>query len=200
MPKVVLEYKEQAKKRIMDAASAAFAKKGYRKTTMNDIAKRIGVSKGAVYQYFENKEALIGAVANATVESMIISEFSASPRKALIETTEGAFERILKSMPSWFPNLICDFLSEAHRDQNAKQQVREIDQKLVHAISGFWEDRRKVGEVPPDVDTERIARGLVALQLGLMAFVSTGLPRSEAIEAWTEMVKRLGRGLESRKR
>jgi hypothetical protein len=78
--------------------------------------------------------------------------------------------------------------------------VREIDQKLVHAISGFWEDRRKTGEVPLDVDTERIARGLVALQLGLITFVSTGLPRSDAVEAWTEMVKRLGRSLESRKR
>jgi len=195
MPKVVLEYKEQAKKRIMDAASAEFAKKGYRKTTMNDIAKRIGVSKGAVYQYFENKEALIGAVASDIIEIMIKSEFSSSRKEGLIETTEGAFERILKSMPGWFPNLICDFLSEAHRDQKAKQQVREIDQKLVNAISGFWEERRKAGEVPPDVDTERIARGLVALQLGLMAFVSTGLPRSDAIKAWTEMVKRLGRGL-----
>ena len=32
MPKVVPEYKEQARKRIMDAASAEFAKKGYRKS------------------------------------------------------------------------------------------------------------------------------------------------------------------------
>ncbi len=103
-------------------------------------------------------------------------------------------------MPSWCPNLICDFLSEAHRDQNARQQVREMDQMLVSAISEFWEERREAGEVPPDVDTERIARGLVAPQLGLIAFVSTGMPRSEAIDAWTEMVKRLGRGLESKKR
>jgi len=200
MPKVVPEYKEHAKKRIIDAANAEFARKGYRKTTMSDIAKTLGVSKGAVYQYFASKEALIGAVGDSFVESVIMNEFSVSRNESLIKTTEGAFERILKSMPSWFPNLICDFLSEAHRDQNARQQVREIDQMLVTAISAFWEERRDAGEVPPDVDTERIARGLVALQLGLMAFVSTGMPRSEAIDAWTEMVRRLGRGLESKKR
>jgi AcrR family transcriptional regulator len=200
MPKVVPEYKEHAKKRIIDAANAEFARKGYRKTTMSDIAKTLGVSKGAVYQYFASKEALIGAVGDSFVESVIMNEFSVSRNESLIKTTEGAFERILKSMPSWFPNLICDFLSEAHRDQNARQQAREIDQMLVTAISAFWEERRDAGEVPPDVDTERIARGLVALQLGLMAFVSTGMPRSEAIDAWTEMVRRLGRGLESKKR
>lgn len=200
MPKVVPEYKEHAKQRIIEAANAEFARRGYRKTTMSDIAKTLGVSKGAVYQYFESKEALIGAVGDSFIESLIVSEFSVSRNESLIKTTEGAFERILKSMPIWFPNMICDFLSEAHRDENARQQVREMDQMLVCAISAFWDERRKAGEVPPDVDTERIARGLVALQLGLMAFVSTGMPRSEAIDAWTEMVKRLGRGLESKKR
>jgi AcrR family transcriptional regulator len=200
MPKVVPEYKEHAKKRIIEAANAEFARKGYRKTTMSDIAKTLGVSKGAVYQYFSSKEALIGAVGDSFVESVIVNEFSVSRNEGLIKTTEGAFERILKSMPSWFPNLMCDFLSEAHRDDSARQQVREMDQMLVTAISAFWEERRDAGEVPPDVDTESIARGLVALQLGLMAFVSTGMPRSEAIDAWTEMVRRLGRGLESKKR
>jgi len=194
MPKVVPEYKEQAKKRIMEAASAEFAKKGYRKTTMHDIAKRIGVSKAAVYQYFENKEALIGAVGDSLVESALRSEFSPLRSEGLIEITEGAFGRILKAMPSWFPVLMCDFMSEAHRDRNARQLVREIDQKLVNAISGFWEVRKKAGEIPSDVDTVGVARGLVALQLGLLAFVSTGLPRSEAIEAWTGMVERLAQG------
>ena len=200
MPKVVPEYKEQAKKRIMEAANSEFLKRGYRKTTMSDIAKKVGVSKGAVYQYFESKDALIGALGNAFVESLISNEFSSSRKEGLIMTTEGAFERILSSMPSWFPNLMSDFLSEAHRSEDVRKQVRAIDQKLVIAISGFWEERRKAGEVPPDVGTEGIARGLVALQLGLMAFVSTGMPRSEAIEAWTEMVRGLGRGLESKKR
>src|SRR4030042_457363 len=200
MPKVVPEYKEHAKKRIIEAANAEFARKGYRKTTISDIAKTLGVSKGAVYQYCSSKEALIGAVGDSFVESVIINEFSVSRNEGLVKTTEGAFERILKSMPSWFPNLICDFLSEAHRDDNARQQVREMDQVLVTAISAFWEERRDAGEVPPDVDTESIARGLVALQLGLLAFVSTGMPRSEAMDACTEMVRSVGRGLESKKR
>jgi len=58
MPKVVPEYKEEAKSRILDAANKVFAEKGYHEATMDDIAKRLGVSKGAIYLYFSSKEDL----------------------------------------------------------------------------------------------------------------------------------------------
>lgn len=199
MPKVVPEYKEQARRRILEAANAEFVKRGYRDTTMTDIAKSVGVTKGAVYQYFSSKQDLIGAMGDAFVDGVIGGEFNSSRNEGLIERTAGSFERILDAMPSWFPNLICDFMAEAHRDKEARRQVREFDQKLVKAIANFWEERRKAGEVPAGIDTQSIARALVALQLGLMGFVSTGLPRSEAIEAWGEMVRGLGRSLELKK-
>jgi len=61
------------------------------------------------------------------------------------------------------------------------------------------EDRKKAGEIPSNVDTVGVARGLSALQLGLLAFISTGLPRSKAIEAWTEIVRNMASGLELKK-
>lgn len=48
MPKVIPEYKEAAKDKIVKAAFKIFAKKGYHESTMDDIAKEIGVSKGAL--------------------------------------------------------------------------------------------------------------------------------------------------------
>src|SRR5260370_31337916 len=62
MPKVVPEYKEAAKSRILDAANRVFAEKGYHEATMDDIAKRLGVSKGAIYLYFSSKEDLFDAM------------------------------------------------------------------------------------------------------------------------------------------
>ena len=47
MPKVVPEYKELAKKRIIDAAYSVFYNKGYHKTTMDDVANEVGVSKAS---------------------------------------------------------------------------------------------------------------------------------------------------------
>ncbi len=64
MPKVVPEYKELAKKRIIDAAYSIFYKKGYHNSTMDDIASEVGVSKASLYSYFKSKEELLQTTTN----------------------------------------------------------------------------------------------------------------------------------------
>jgi AcrR family transcriptional regulator len=59
MPKVVPEYKAQARQRIIDAARQVFRRKGLRNATMDDVAKEVGVSKGAIYLYFRTKAELL---------------------------------------------------------------------------------------------------------------------------------------------
>lgn len=46
---------------ILDAAFEEFTKKGYAATRVEDIAERVGVTKGTVYVYFETKEKLFEA-------------------------------------------------------------------------------------------------------------------------------------------
>lgn len=43
---------------ILDAALSVFAEKGYAGTRMDEIARRAGVTKGTIYLYFENKDAV----------------------------------------------------------------------------------------------------------------------------------------------
>ena len=47
---------------ILDAAEKLFAKKGYRGTTMSDIATEMSVAQGMCYYYFSSKEAILEAV------------------------------------------------------------------------------------------------------------------------------------------
>jgi AcrR family transcriptional regulator len=53
-PEYGLEYKEEAKRKIMDAALRVCVAKGYHDATMDDVADSIGVSKGTLYIYFKN--------------------------------------------------------------------------------------------------------------------------------------------------
>lgn len=48
------------KQKIIDAANAEFAEKGFYRTVVSDIADRAGVGKGTVYRHFGNKEDLFG--------------------------------------------------------------------------------------------------------------------------------------------
>lgn len=57
-----------AKREIMKAASLLFAKKGYNQTSVADISKASGFSKGHIYYHFQNKEKLFVLLANKTMQ------------------------------------------------------------------------------------------------------------------------------------
>ena len=50
------------RERLLDSAGALFSRFGFDKTNMDDIARQAGISKGAVYLEFPNKDALFKAV------------------------------------------------------------------------------------------------------------------------------------------
>jgi len=56
------EESEETRKAILLAALDVLSEKGYSRTTFVDIARRIGMSKGAVYWHFKNKQALLAAL------------------------------------------------------------------------------------------------------------------------------------------
>ena len=56
MPKMNNELREQ---RILDVAANLFVHYGYDKTTVSDIAREAGISKGAVYLQFKGKQELL---------------------------------------------------------------------------------------------------------------------------------------------
>jgi AcrR family transcriptional regulator len=49
---------DEKKERILDTAAREFALKGYDSANIKDIAAQAGISKGSIYDYFENKEDL----------------------------------------------------------------------------------------------------------------------------------------------
>lgn len=47
---------------ILDTALELFAERGYHQTSISDIAKRAGISKGLLYNYFESKEEVLRSI------------------------------------------------------------------------------------------------------------------------------------------
>ena len=53
---------EQTRERILDAAEALFAERGFDGTTLRDVASRVGLRNPSLYNHFESKESLYAAV------------------------------------------------------------------------------------------------------------------------------------------
>ena len=56
------EYNDSVRNSILEVARDLFAKFGYKKTTMEDIAQALGKGKSSLYYYFKNKEEIFQAV------------------------------------------------------------------------------------------------------------------------------------------
>ncbi len=68
-----LNYNESVRVSILEAAQNLFAKFGYKKTTMEDIALELHKGKSSLYYYFKNKEEIFQAVIDKE-QNVLISE------------------------------------------------------------------------------------------------------------------------------
>jgi len=92
--------KEDRPEEIMLAALDLFVEKGFSATRMLDVARLAGVSKGTLYLYFENKEAIF----KAAVEQLIVPKIS--QLEALAQAHQGSSaELVEKMMLAWWQNV-----------------------------------------------------------------------------------------------
>ena len=93
--------KQARPQELLDAALACFAERGFAASRMDDIAERAGVTKGTIYLYFENKDAVfkalvresIGAQLATVLENVRAYEGPSRELLRLILTALGQFAR-----------------------------------------------------------------------------------------------------------
>jgi AcrR family transcriptional regulator len=88
MPVIAETRDNQTKARIVETAEALFKQYGYQKTTVSDIAKKLGMSPANVYRFFESKKEI-----NETVALRLTGEVEAACRK-LADSHGAAAERV----------------------------------------------------------------------------------------------------------
>ena len=85
--------------RIVQAAVKLFARQGYHKTTISDLAQAIGLTSGAIFHHFANKEAILEAVIDWLERGFhIYSEITDHAEHGSI----GVVEEVLRVMCSHF--------------------------------------------------------------------------------------------------
>ena len=90
---------EERPREICAAALAVFAEKGFAAARLDEIARRAGVSKGTLYLYFADKEALFRAVVRDTVSPNIDAV------RASLEATDLPFAEIVRAFLPHFAEL-----------------------------------------------------------------------------------------------
>ncbi len=188
MPKVVPEYKEKARERILAAAFQVFSEKGYYEARMEDIAERLGVSKRTLYLYYKNKEELYKAIVAEeprAVSKMLQTCLCGKADQACADF----FDASTKEPPS---GLGFEIIAVASRDPQLRKAEREANESTREIVAKFMQG---MGRKSRSADAQLKAIIILALYRGLMADLVLGFKKSDLREAWikaTDIILRSG--------
>ena len=137
MPQPHTDSVPDRRSQILDAALVCFAKRGFHQTSMHDVSAEAGISVGLIYRYFENKEAVISAMADRHKKE--ISDMLQRARQAptLLESLEILFTaHCCEEATRLVSAFVVDLYAEASRNPSVADLVRDV---LQTAMSGVTE-------------------------------------------------------------
>ena len=188
MPKVVPHYKEQARKRIVEAALRVFAEKGYHEATMEDVADRLGVSEGTIYLYFKSKRELFKAISDLgerDVAGLLSSAIeSDDPMKSFFELAADVYEQYEP-----LSGLFVELLAEASRDASLRKMIRDDFDKDRETMQKFLVELRKRGKIGVETDIGSISMVILFIFYGYAITRLLGVAKSEAKRACGEAMR-----------
>jgi AcrR family transcriptional regulator len=141
---------EQRRQQLVAVALELFARRGYRSTTMDDIAEAAGVTKPLVYQHFSSKRALYLELVNSIAQELLVAVRSAvmqaeGPRQQ-VEMGFAAYFRLVVSREAEFRLL---YGRDHAEDKELGRALRTVEDAIAEAIeplidAGLDDDHRRL--------------------------------------------------------
>jgi AcrR family transcriptional regulator len=120
---------------ILDAVDVLLARYGYRKMTMDDVARQVGIGKGTIYLHFPGKEELVLSHIDRIAERVLagLREIAGSPALAA--------ERLRRMLGL---RVLLRFDSVLHYSQNLGDLLSSVRPALLARREGHFKNEAKV--------------------------------------------------------
>ena len=181
-----------AQRRLLDAAVAVFLERGYAESSLEEVARRAGVSKGLVYHHFGSKERLLLALheeCDQRLKQRVLAADVGGPVPANLMRGMKAFVRAIADMPSARLTLL-----ETPAVPGLREHVERDQEAWTDSIAAELQRGVRRGEIAP-LDTNMAARALLgALHATALAVLASTNPR-QASRGAQQALARLIAGL-----
>ena len=187
MPRKTKQEAMETRAKLLNAALDVFSEKGYSRTTLTDIAKRIGMTRGAVYWHFKDRQELLMEIMDAMFakEQELVTEkvphvstlddlkdYLVARAQVILENDDcRKFIFFLALQMEWTTETLAFTRQKLEQLQNAP--FREIERVLTKA--------RQEGVLREDTDIRQLEDILLGVFKGLVmhhlsGFASSDLP------------------------
>lgn len=180
------------REQIVGAATRVFAEKGFRRATTREVARAAGVSEGTIYNYFEDKDALLLAILDRLNETERRAE---DFEEGMAADFRGFLEQYLRRRMSliWenrevFRVVLSEMLVNSELRERYRRQVVEPTMRIAEENFRMRMERGEVREM----DTPLVMRSVAGALLGV---VILGLLGDEEIDSRSDEVPYVLAGL-----
>jgi TetR/AcrR family transcriptional regulator, fatty acid metabolism regulator protein len=140
------------RRQILDAAVKVFARSGFHRARVGDIAEEAGVAYGLVYHYFRSKEELLETIFRDTWTQMLarVREVEALG----VDASEQVRQVTALLLRTWRrdPDLVRVLVREVTRSQHVQREIEEITEAM-KALERIIERGQATGEFRPQIDS-----------------------------------------------
>jgi TetR/AcrR family transcriptional regulator, transcriptional repressor for nem operon len=179
---------------IVDQAYKLFLSHSYEAVTISEISKAIGLTKGALYHHFLNKEELFRAV----IDKYLVLEMEDNNIKytsllQFIDDSIAITKRIITNSlgeePAFIPVNYFSLLIDALRHYPGFEASKVLLNSLqIEKIKSIMRDAAERGEIRNDLDIEITAMNFYSINLGLASSLYTYKSTSVPFEIFTRQL------------
>jgi TetR/AcrR family acrAB operon transcriptional repressor len=180
---------------ILDAALACFTERGYHATSVDDIAARAGLSKGAIYWHFDGKRelflALVDRVQEANDELARAVASAADWRAGLDELFARAPELIQRQLP--LVRVSLEYIAQGGADRDLRDRAERKLDRWIEVVEVQLARGVAAGELRP-VAAREVTLVIGAVISGLM-LTKLAQPELDLAPTWRAAQEILWRGI-----
>jgi AcrR family transcriptional regulator len=148
---------------LLAVAVAVFNERGYDGTSMEDLSRRLGISKSSIYYHVDSKEDLLALALDRALDGLfsVADQVTAGDEPAierLERLVRGSVQVLVDRLP--YVTLLLRARGNTSTERRALARRREFDQIVADLVKQAERD----GDIRPDVDpavTARLLFGLV---------------------------------------
>jgi AcrR family transcriptional regulator len=166
VPKVSPEHRAARRAQILDGARHAFSRWGYEGATVKRLEEETGLSRGAIFHYFENKQDLfVQLSANENRRYLTL----------LVEHGVGAMIRQMAvENPEWLGVMIEVQSRLRHDDDFVRRMEARDDGSALEDVLAWFQARRQDGTFRSDVEAADLLHFVAMVLNGLALRVAGG--------------------------
>ncbi|ATO28727.1 TetR family transcriptional regulator [Bacillus atrophaeus] len=179
--------RQLAKENIRSAAMRLFIKQGYHATSISDVAKEAGISKGLLYNYYKGKEELLATMAEARIGELIeVMEGATAfetPSEQLRFIIEGAIDNVYQK-----PELFRFYL-HLQTQPVADQELIKYSKMLIEESARQFELQCEMFEKLGVKEPRKRSLYFSSTLQGIMLMISTYPQQFPIEEVKTQMIR-----------